>query len=97
MAVPLAVDEVDDEADEQPDEEPHPVGVTESVNHGRAGHDPERRDQRHHRDAESPFQVGTAHPDDPDADANENEGEERSDAGHLAGNTGRNESRPARR
>ena len=93
MAVALPVAKVEDEPDQEPDEQSHPVRPAEAVDHRAADHDPEDRDNRQRRHPKSAGEVRTSNPQNPDAGANQHEGEERSDAGHLTDDILRNEGR----
>src|SRR5688500_4692834 len=84
-AAALAVGEIDDDADGEPNEQSHPVRPAESVDHRAARYDAERADHRRRRHLEPAFQIRTTHPQDPDSGTDENESEERSDAGHFTG------------
>src|SRR5262245_62401176 len=83
-AVVPAVSKVEDEPDDQPPDQPGPVRPAEAVDHGAADHDAEDRDDRQRRHRESTLQIGPFVAHDPDAQADEDEREQRADARHLA-------------
>ena len=83
-AVRAAVEPVDDEPDVQPHQESHPGDDREAEHQVGARQDAENRKDRPQRHAERPMRVRTLDAQHQHGRADDDEGEQRADARHLA-------------
>src|SRR5262245_35633497 len=95
-AVPHAIAKVEEQTDKEPYPEAQPVGPAQTVNHGATDEDAKCRCDRYKRRSEFALQIGPAPAQDPYTGANQNEGKQRSNAGHLAHDAVRQEGREQR-
>src|ERR1043166_120899 len=83
FAVANAVEEVNHQADPEPNAKPDPCLSWQAEHERDAKNDAENRERRHHRHPKRPWPLRRGFAQHVDAEANQNEGEERADVGEI--------------